>query len=146
MTPGEIKDLIDAIYHGTADPDDTKKLLKLFCDCIDNSKPVPDDILIFLKHAFTSIITEEKSANRALGLKRKRGTPKRDEEKDTLIALQFLKLLNSGESHVSARLILAEKLFISEGQVKKCWAHYEENARYLLRIENYRENHSQQEN
>ncbi len=31
-----------------------------------------------------------------------------------MIALQFLKLLNSGESHVSARLILADRLFISE--------------------------------
>jgi hypothetical protein len=145
MTPGEIKDLIDAIYHGTADPDDAKKLLKLFCDCIDNSEPIPDDILIFLKHAFTSIIKEEKSANRALGLKRKRGTPRRDEEKDTLVALQFLKLLNSGEPHVSARLMLTEKLFISEGQVKKCWARYEDDARLLLRIEKHLEDHSEKQ-
>tara|TARA_R110000822_G_scaffold109902_1_gene239887 strand:+ start:481 stop:915 length:435 start_codon:yes stop_codon:yes gene_type:complete len=144
MTPGEIKDLIDAIYHGTADPDDAKKLLKLFCDCIDNSEPIPDDILGFLKHAFTSVLTEEKTLDKALGLKRKRGTPRRDEEKDTLVALQFLKLLNSGEPHVSARLILAEKLFISEGQIKKCWANYEEEARLLLRIENYLENSSQE--
>ena len=117
MTPGEIKDLIDAIYHGTADPDDAKKLLKLFCDCIDNSEPIPDDILGFLKHAFTSVLTEEKTLDKALGLKRKRGTP---------------------------RLILAEKLFISEGQIKKCWANYEEEARLLLRIENYLENSSQE--
>lgn len=143
MTTSEIKDLIDAIYHGIADPDDAKKLLKLFCDCIDKSEPVPDDILIFLKHAFTAVLTEEKTLDKAIGLKRKHGTPKRDEKKDTLIALQFLKLLNSGESHVSARLILAEKLFISEGQVKKCWENYEEKARYLLRIENYRENNSE---
>ena len=142
MTPGEIKDLIDCIYHGTANPNDAKELLQLFCDCIDNSEPIPDDILIFLKHAFTSIINEEKTANRALGLQRKRGTPRRDEKKDKLIALQFLKLLNSGEPHVSARLILAERFFISEGQVKKCWANYEEEARLLLRIENYLENSS----
>jgi hypothetical protein len=144
MTPGEIKDLIDAIYHGTADPNDAKKLLKLFCDCLAKSEPVPNDILGFLKHAFTSVLTEEKTLDKALGLKRKRGTPRRDEEKDTLVALQFLKLLNSGEPHVSARLILAEKLFISEGQIKKCWANYEEEARLLLRIENYLENSSQE--
>jgi hypothetical protein len=143
MTPGEIKELIDSIYHGTADPNDAKKLLKLFCDCLDKSEPIPDDILIFLKHAFTSIIKEEKTANRALGLQRKRGTPRRDEKKDKLIALQFLKLLNSGEPHVSARLILAERFFISEGQVKKCWANYEEEARLLLRMDNYLENTSE---
>ena len=142
MNTAEIKDLIDSIYHGNANPNDAKELLQLFCDCIDKSKPIPIDILIFLKHAFTSVLTEEKTLDKALGLKRRRGTPKRDEEKDALVALQFLKLLNSGEPHVSARLILAEKLFISEGQIKKCWANYEEEARYLLRMDNYLKNSS----
>ena len=146
MTTTEIKDLIDAIYHGTADPDDAKKLLKLFCDCIDKSEPVPDDILFFLKHAFTSIIKEEKTANRALGLKRKRGTPKRDEEKDIRVALQFLKLKNAGETYLSTTISLAEKLNISEDQVKKCWKQYKDDAKLRLRLEQYRESHSQQEN
>ena len=146
MTPGEIKDLIDAIYHGTADPDDAKKLLKLFCDCIDKSEPVPDDILFFLKHAFTSIIKEEKTANRALGLKRKRGTPKRDEEKDILVALQFLKFKNAGETYLSTTISLAEKLHISQSHVKKCWKRYKDDAKHRLRLEQYLESHSHQEN
>ena len=146
MTPGEIKDLIDAIYHGIADPDDAKKLLKLFCDCIDKSEPVPDDILIFLKHAFTAVLTEEKTLDKALGLKRKRGTPKRDEEKDIRVALQFLKLKNAGETYLSTTISLAEKLNISQGHVKKCWKRYKEDAKLRLRLEQYRESHSQQEN
>jgi hypothetical protein len=145
MTPGEIKDLIDAIYHGTADPDDAKKLLKLFCDCIDNSEPIPDDILIFLKRAFTSIIKEEKTANRALGLQRKRGTPKRDEEKDIRVALQFLKLKNAGETYLSTTISLAEKLNISEDQVKKCWKRYKDHAKHRLRLEQYLKSHSEKE-
>ena len=145
MTPGEIKDLIDAIYHGTADPDDAKKLLKLFCDCIDKSEPVPDDILIFLKHAFTDVLTEEKTLNKALGLKRKRGTPKRDEEKDIRVALQFLKLKNAGETYLSTTISLAEKLNISEDQVKKCWKRYKDHAKHRLRLEQYLKSHSEKE-
>ena len=145
MTPGEIKDLIDAIYHGTADPDDAKKLLKLFCDCIDKSEPVPDDILIFLKHAFTDVLTEEKTLNKALGLKRKRGTPKRDEEKDIRVALQFLKLKNAGETYLSTTISLAEKLNISEVQVKKCWKRYKDHAKHRLRLEQYLKSHSEKE-
>ena len=146
MNTAEIKDLIDAIYHGNADPNDAKKLLKLFCDCLDKSEPVPNDILIFLKHAFTAVLTEEKTLDKALGLKRKRGTPKRDEEKDILVALQFLRLKNAGETYLSTTISLAEKLNISQGHVKKCWKQYKDDAKLRLRLEKYRENHSQQEN
>ena len=146
MTPGEIKDLIDSIYHGNANPNDAKELLQIFCDCLDKSEPVPNDILIFLKHAFTAVLTEEKTLDKALGLKRKRGTPKRDEEKDTLVALQFLKLKNAGETYLSSTISLAEKLNISEGHVKKCWNRYRDDAMLLLRIEQHLENHSEKEN
>ena len=106
------------IQDGTADPEDARRLMSLFCYFVDNDlkrikqpkelfgyqpdEQIPKELLWHFSDAFKAILDEGKTPLRALGLTRKKARPKANHKIRVDMAHEILLLRLAGLSHQDA--------------------------------------------
>jgi len=91
------------VEHGTAKPDDVRHLLADFCAYTKaGHRCPPPQLLDYLSSAFQRYLDGSCTLEAALGLKRKRGHPKADEQDRIQMAAEILRQRLAGKSHQSA--------------------------------------------
>lgn len=135
---GTINQIAFEVRDGTADPDDVKAVLALFCQCVKNGSQFPAGLIGYLSDSFARFLQGEK-IERALGLKGKRGARKRTEEKDIATALAMLKAQMSGATYETAEYDVGEALERGRSQVADAWRENKQEAFLRLRIELFNE-------
>ncbi len=135
LSPATIIQIAWEAKDGEADPDDARRLLIHFCEHVDGKRHVPVELLTHLRDAFASYLVGEKTLERALGIKRRRGAPNQEMNQQKM-ATEVLRLRLEGRTLEEAAAIVAEGY--SKGEdgtvVRDAWAKNKQNAFILLRI------------
>jgi hypothetical protein len=162
-TRSEINQMAFAARDGEASKDDARTLLELFCECVEQGQisarvPVADRLLEHVREAFRAYLDGQRVGNRgrteiapgvfgipeikigsigaALGLIRKRGSPKRaDEQMRMQMAAEVLHHRLNGMSHQEALAAANEELRIGVTTISEAWAAYKSSALHLVRID-----------
>lgn len=139
LTPATIIQIAYEVREGIADPDDASRLLAYYCECIDTNAPTPPQLTQHLKDSFLEYLSGAKTIEAALGLRRKRGRPKADEETRTYMALEVLIRRMRNISHQDALAQVAEEFSHGVTVVGESWAAYKQDAYHLMRAMKYLE-------
>jgi len=135
LTPTTIVHIAWEVRDGEANPEDSRRLLKLFCDCFDQKKKMPNELIEHLRDAFDSFLKDERNIESALGLVRKKGKPKADEQVQMQMAAELLRFRLGGKSHQVALEEVAEKFGWSKTIVGEAWKKWWQEGITLLRLE-----------
>ena len=124
-TSVDIFQIAQKIQDGTADPEEARRLMRLFCYFVDNElkrtkqpkelfgyqpdEQVPKELLWHFSDAFKAILDEGKTPLRALGLTRRKSRPKADPKIRVNMAHEVLRLRLGGTSHQDALQQAADK-------------------------------------
>jgi len=135
LTPTKIFQITQNIREGSADPEDAKCLMELFCYFVNKAgnptkelfgyRPdelMPKELLWHFKDAFNAILNGEKTPERALGLTRKKARPKADPEIRANMAHKVLQLRLNGISHQEALQQTSEKFGWGVTIIGEAWA------------------------
>jgi hypothetical protein len=133
LTPVQIQHILSQVVEGVADPDDARRLLESFCES--SERNIRPDLLAHFQAAFRVYLSGAKSLEAALGLTRKRGRPKADDERRHQLALELLKCRLAGASHEDAVVAVSERLHRSASIIKEAWTSHRHEAVLLLRYE-----------
>lgn len=134
LSPATIHQIAWDIRDGTASPDDAKRLMLLFCECFDNKKQPPIELAQHFYDAFRAILAKEKTAERALGLARRKSRPKADTETRTYMALEVLRMRLRGFSHQDAIHEVADKFGWGVTIIGEGWREYKQDALVIERV------------
>ncbi len=135
LSCGETSHIADDIRHGVANPEDAKRLLTAFCDLFDQRRPIPEELLEYLRDAFSSFLKGEKKIEVALGLKRRRGTPNADYQVRAKMAAEVLRKRLKGVAHQQALEEVAESFGWGKTIIGEAWASHRSDAIALLDLE-----------
>ncbi len=135
LTPATILDVAWGIRKGTALPDDARRLLSHFCDLLDRKEDIPYELLSHLRDAFRSYLDGKRTLESSLGLTRKRGRPRADEETRTKMAAEVLRLRLEKTSHQDALAHVANHFSCADSVIGEAWAAHKQDAWIVLRLE-----------
>lgn len=132
------------IREGKANPSDARRLLEKFCNEFDrgmfNSGMYTQDYLLrHLRDAFRAYLDKEKTIEAALGLVKKTGRPKADEQVRMQMAAEVLRCRINGMSHQDALSEVSTNFGWGETIVAEAWAAWQPEAIYRLRNERPRD-------
>lgn len=119
-TPGEQIQISWDAKDGRAKPDDVKRMMELFCDCVDSGEEIPRNLAIYFRDSFRRHLDSEGKVNieRSLGLKRRKGRP---EANNSNLAVDFLRFRMQGESHQESLALVSERFECGESIVADAW-------------------------
>jgi len=135
LTPVDIFQIARNIQDGTANPEDAKCLMELFCYFVDKEvKPtkglfgyrpdelMPKELFLHFRDAFKAIL-EGKTPEQALGIVRRKGKPT---ERDTQLAIakEILRLRLNGKSSTNANMMVCDKFHRERSAVGAAWKKY----------------------
>jgi hypothetical protein len=145
LTPSKINQIAFAARDGTADPDDVRAALLLFCQCSLERKAIPARLIGFAAESFCRFFElkghygpDERVAmtlESAFGLARKKGRPKADEQRRIRIAAEVVRLRLSGVSHQEALAGTAETFCCATAVVARAFRDHRMSAVTLVRSE-----------
>jgi hypothetical protein len=136
LTSVQIYRIIFDVQAGEANPDDARRLLAHFCNCIDKGERIHPRLLRHLRDSFRAYLDDRRTLESALGLVKKKGRPKADENTRIQMAAEVLRRRLGGMSHQDALCEVAlmyEKK--SESIIGEAWAEWAEYGLHLLRLE-----------
>jgi hypothetical protein len=162
-TRSEINQMAFAAQEGEASKDDARTLLALFCECVEHGlisarNPVADRLLEHVREAFRAYLNGERVGKRdgkrkrdgkpgiveidissiesALGLVRKRGRPKADEQMRMQMAAEVLRYRLDGEMpHQEALAAVERKFGWGQTIIGEAWRDYKQSALLLVRLD-----------
>lgn len=137
LTPREIIDIAWDVIDGKAGKADAENLLALFCDCVDNRQPVPRELAVHLRDSFRRYLAGEKAIDAALGLVKKKGRPKADQELPIKMAAEVLRLRMRKTSHEGALANVAGKFNCGITAVSDAWRKHPQDAIIRIRLERH---------
>lgn len=137
LTPREIFDIAYDVIDGTAEKQDAEALLALFCDCVDGRQPVPRDLAVHLRDAFRRYLAGEKTIDAALGLVKKKGRPKADQDLPIKMATEVLRLRMRKVIHSIALDRVAGTFSCGVTAVSDAWRKHQQDAIISIRLERH---------
>lgn len=137
LTPRAIVQIAWDVIDGKADKADAENLLALFCDCVDNRQPVPRDLAVHLRDSFRRYLAGEKTIGAALGLAKKKGRPKADQELPIKMATEVLRLRMRKTIHEGALANVAGKFECGVTAVSDAWRKHSQDAIISIRLERH---------
>ena len=127
------------VREGVAEPDDVKRLLRMFCRQVAKDDAVSRQTLEYLAEAFKTYLNSSKGIEAALGLKRKVGPPGGKERKnrhDTMMARDLLRLrFEESMTYENAVSSVSERMAAARRKVEEAWAKHSLDAFVLMRLE-----------
>ncbi len=140
LTHADIWHVAWDVREGKADPVKASLLLEKFCNEFDsgmfNSGNLTQDYLLrHLRDAFRAYLNKEKTIASALGLVKKAGRPKADEQDRMQMAAEVLRKRMAGKSHQVALFEVSAILSCGETIIAEAWAAWQLEAIDLLRLE-----------
>jgi signal transduction histidine kinase len=128
LSPRVIKEIAENIKYQRALSEDAFRLMLLFCDLVDNKKPIPKELKDHFRDAFKKIAALELSADRALGIKRINNRPRLNDDVGLEIASEVLMNRLKGKNfHLSVEIV-ADSKEIGKTKVKNIWKLFKEQA------------------
>ncbi len=137
-TSVDIFQIAQKIQDGTADPEEARRLMRLFCYFVDNElkrikqpkelfgyqpdEQIPKELLWHFRDVFKSIL-DGKTPEQALGIVRRKGKPT---ERDTQLAIakEILRLRLNGKSSTNANMMVCNKFHREKAAVGAAWKQY----------------------
>lgn len=135
LTPDVVFQIAWEVRDGEADPSDARRMLKLFCDCVDLRESPPPELMRFLRDAFRVHLDDGKTIESALGLARREGRPKTALDVRQSMALEILRLRMTGMRHQKCLERVASTFSKPESVIGEAWARHKFDALLLLRLE-----------
>jgi hypothetical protein len=128
------------VREGKANPVEANLLLEKFCNEFDsgmfNSGNLTQDYLLrHLRDAFRAYLNKGKTIESALGLVKKKGRPKADEQVRMQMAAEVLRHRMAGVSHQEALSNVSARFGWGETIIAEAWVAWQFEAIILLRIE-----------
>lgn len=119
-TPGEQIQISWDAKYGKAKLDDVKRMLELFCECVDSREEIPRNLAIYFRDSFRRYLDSDGKVNieHSLGLKRKKGRP---EANNSDMAVDFLRFRMQGKSHQDSLALVSERFNYSESVIQAAW-------------------------
>ena len=107
-------------------PEEAIAMMKICVNAISDNRAIPDPLLRFIGTAFKVIIesdgADKQLPARAFGLLHSRkGRPKRNEERDRIIAKEVADRMEEGATLLEASLALSEQYKIHESNIQKIY-------------------------
>jgi hypothetical protein len=129
LTNSTIFQITHEIRKGTGDPEQAKRLLKLFADCSSwaEAATLPEELFKHLKYAIDEYLEHPTSGKleSKLGLRRRaKGRPEQNRNRNHQIAWKVLQGMLSGESLEDTSLGLADVYSIRDNKIRDIWAEY----------------------
>ena len=141
LSPANIQDIVLKVRDGEADPEDVRRLLETICHLIATNKPIPLEALQYIKDSFLDHLNDQKSLDRAFGIKRKEsGRPKADEDQRQAMACEFLRLRVSGKSATFTENAVCSEFHRGRTVIREAWAEHKQFALHALRVQRIFEN------
>lgn len=109
---------------------ESRALLAYYCDAMSAGRRPPRELELFIAAAFATILrgnaNDERLPAKAFVLKQRkaRGRPTRNTERDSVIASEVRRLMDTGETLFQAALSLSEKYGIHESNVQKLYCKF----------------------
>ncbi|MGD8617301.1 MAG: hypothetical protein PVI91_16825 [Gammaproteobacteria bacterium] len=135
LTRAAINQIAWEIREGDAEPEQARQLLGHFCDLVESRQLVPPELLTYMKDAMRAYLAGEKTLESALGLARKRGRPKADQQTRIQMAAEVLRCRLGGMSHQDSLSEVAKNFNKAESVIGEAWADWAQDGLFLLRIE-----------
>lgn len=132
LTNSVIFQITHEIRKGNGDPEQAKRLLKMFADCTSwaEAATLPEELFKHLKCAIDEYLEHPTSGKleSKLGLKRAKGRPEQNRNRDHQIAWKVLQRMLSGESLEDASLDLVDVYSIPDNKIRDIWAKYKDQS------------------
>lgn len=138
LTPVDIHQIAVDVSEGKAEPEDARRLMQHFCDCMVKGEKVPDVLLEHFKNAFRAYLNEGKSIEAALGITRKRGRPAGSTNPfvdNTDLAYEIARRRLSGASHQNALEQVEQIIGVGQTAIGEAWVRHKMDVWIELRIE-----------
>jgi hypothetical protein len=135
ITPATIHQIACEVRDGEADPDDARRLIAHFCDCLDKGESIPHELVKHFQNAFRAYLDGGRTLESALGLVRKKGRPKADEGTRQEMAAEVLRLRLKGMSHQESLESVSEKFGWSSTIIGEAWCTHKFEAVCIVRNE-----------
>ena len=141
LTPSAIFSIAWDIRDGNANPADARRLLEKFCNDFDKGMfrtgmNEQDYLLRHIRDSFCDYLdNEKKTIEAALGLVKKKGRPKADEQVRMKMAAEVLRYRMGGGSHQDALTEVSKTFCWGETIVGEAWAAWQFEAIIVLRCE-----------
>jgi len=122
-TPFELHVIAADIRQGRANPTDARRLIEMFCVCVDAELPFHRWLLLHLRDSFQCYLNDEKrSMGSAFGLKRRRGRPNVPEQRQLKFAVEVIRLRLTGMMHQEALEQVAERYGCAESVIGEAYS------------------------
>jgi hypothetical protein len=126
LTNSVIFQITQDISSGKADPEQAKRLLKLFGDCSNwaEAAMLPDELFKFFKDAIKGYLDNPKNGGleSGLGLRRTKGAPQKNRNRNHQIAWKVLQGMLAGKSLEGVSFDLVDVFKIPDNKIRDIWA------------------------
>lgn len=133
ITPATIFQIAWEIRDGEADPDDARRLLEHFCECPQHL--LPNSLHEHLRLAFGAYLRGEKTIDAALGLTKRKGRPRADQDMRTRMAVEVLRRRMDGVAHQECLELVSEEYGFGTTIVGESWRQFKQTALIVLDLE-----------
>lgn len=116
----QINQIAFEVRDGEAKPEDARLLMKAFCDSAEQGA-IPNRLITHLRDVFRRHLDTGCTIDAALGLTRKKGAPKIEEQRSIELAAAVLRARLAGESHQEALDTAAENCGSNKTAMGEAW-------------------------